>query len=37
MLEDKEPILNTPMEAAIQESTIQGSKIQVLVIQESKM
>ena len=37
MLKDQEPIIKTPMEAPIQESMIQESTIQVLVIQESKM
>ena len=34
---DQEPILDTPMEALTQESTIQESAILVSVIQESKM
>ena len=37
MPEDQEPILDAPMEAPTQESTIQESAIQALVIQESKM
>ena len=34
---DQEPILDAPMEALTQESTIQESAILVSVIQESKM
>ena len=37
MPEDQEPILDAPMEAPTQKSTIQESAIQVSVIQESKM
>ena len=34
---DQEPILDAPMEALTEESMIQESAIQVMVIQESKM
>ena len=35
--EDQEPIFDAPMEAPIQEYTIQKSAIRVSMIQESKM